>query len=240
MLRNSRLLTLPFLALLTWVLPLAVSAQGQEVHTFIGTAVINGAYPPAGTGIVAIDSADTVVGRTVVDEDGRYVLQTSRPEGGIRFLVSGVQVNQAEFNWTARKVSRGYDLTFQVYGNPAYYPFIEGPPGPPGPQGLPGLPGIQGPPGEIGPVGPAGPEGAKGEIGTQGPQGVAGAYGKDGAAGPAGLPGPSGRPGADGKDGVDASRALVFAAIVVSLLALITSAVSLAAVVKFGLNVHRP
>ena len=230
-------------ALTLWVLPSTTLAQGDQVHTFIGQATFLGAIPPAGTDIDAIGEnwetgARAVIGSTVTDGDGRFVLHVSRPRSGIEFLIDGVQAIGYERNWTAGKISEGYDLsTINVHGDPGLTLGPEGETGPAGPVGPPGPSGPPGPRGESGEAGPAGapgPAGAvglTGPVGKQGPPGPAGPRGRIGEAGVPGLPGPQGPQGPPGvqgiagEDGQDHSKTTGIIAIVLATLAVILAVV---------------
>ena len=221
-----------------WAFPTLVSAQEEGVHTFIGKAIINGAHPPPGTDVVAMDE-DGLIGRTLTEEGGQFVLEASRPAGTIRFMVAGSRAIEREQNWMAGKMSAGFDLHVET---PPAHRWPPGPPGPPGetgpvgpagPKGEVGSAGPPGPPGEAGSagvMGPIGPGGPQGERGPQGPAGIQGAPGLDGKEGP---PGPQGVPGFDGKDGTDAGRVTSIVAIIASFVAVLVSATALFVVLKY-------
>jgi len=83
--------------------------------------------------------------------------------------------------------------------------FIANITGPPGPQGEPG---VQGDIGPLGPQGEAGPPGPMGETGTIGPQGHIGDVG------------PTGSPGPQGEIGKSADNLILYASLVLSLVAM--------------------
>ena len=239
-----RLLAICAAMLFVWALPTLVSAQEEGVHTFIGQAIINGVIAMPGSEVVAIDN-DGPIGSTLTEEDGQFVLETSRPTGTIRFMIAGSVTSEIELNWTPGRVRTGFDLHVNTHADPGLPLRWQGPPGstgPPGPEGEAGPIGPQGVAGAVGPAGPqgatgadgpAGPMGPRGSIGETGPQGPSGLQGAPGVDGEAGPPGPQGEPGVAGRDGKDASGVTGIIAIVASLVAVLTSATALFVVLKY-------
>jgi hypothetical protein len=85
---------------------------------------------------------------------------------------------------------------------------------------------MMGPPGPEGPQGPQGPQGEKGEKGDTGPQGPQGPPGPQGPQGPAGATGPQ---GPQGPPGEPAPTGVLWASLIVAIVALITALYSLVA-----------
>ena len=105
---RRNMLILPVLAVTLWVLPLVVAAQGEEVHTFIGKAIINGVVPPPGTEIVAV-SGEEEIGSALTEEGGKFLLRLKRTDDWIRFLVE-------ERSDSERLESRGLLQQLRVHG----------------------------------------------------------------------------------------------------------------------------
>ena len=99
------LLVVLLILVLCWA-PAQASAQvNQEVHTVTGKARINGATPPAGTSVNAMYHEQTV-GETLTDHQGGFVIEITRAEGPVTFLVAGVSVKQRLNNWIAGVTTR--------------------------------------------------------------------------------------------------------------------------------------
>ena len=171
------------------VLPLTVSAQQEPPHVLIGTATLNGATPPIGTEVAAMEGG-TKLGSTTTTAGGKFTLQVQRPRGRVvTFTVSGVAASESLTNWQVGKIQPGFTLTASAAVRPAptATPVPSNNRGPAGPVGPPGAPGSQGAPG---------PQDAPGPQGAPGPSGRPGSSGR---AGPSGRPGSSGRAGSPGR-----------------------------------------
>ena len=149
------------------VLPLTVSAQQEPPHVLIGTATLNGATPPIGTEVAAMEGG-TKLGSATTTAGGKFTLQVQRPRGRVvTFTVSGVAASESLTNWQVGKIQPGFTLTASAAVRPAPTATPvpsnnRGPAGPAGPVGPPGAPGSQGAPGSSGGAGSSGRPGSSG------------------------------------------------------------------------------
>jgi len=192
---------------------------------FYGSVYLDGTSAPEGT-IVQASADGAVLGTTILDTTGRYILDVPPPPNGgsLSFAVNGVTAALGVFwargSFTELPLNAARSAAPTTTPTPA--PMLQavqgrprpqgehGPAGPRGPQGVQGKQGLQGIQGEQGIAGEAGPagrdgetgaQGLRGEAGLQGPQGAQGPAGPSGAAGETGDRGPEGSPGAKGDAG---------------------------------------
>ena len=96
------------LALVPW----AIQAQNMPPHVLIGAVTLDGATPAAGV-VVTAHANGQEIGSTVVNEDGHYAIQVSRPPAGaeVTFMVGGAKAAESLSVWTTGAVQRGFNLT---------------------------------------------------------------------------------------------------------------------------------